>query len=118
MDFVHPFLNEEIDAIAGHYTITKEEILPHERGPILYLVGFACMDTSCCGYKGCSYAIVAGHIEELSCGRSGDGRIISRVDPVAEDLYNEITGRICMKEGTSQVHITLASGEKKIMYHG
>lgn len=116
MDFIHPLLNEEIDSIAGHYTITKEEILPHEKGPILYLVGFACMDTSCCGYKGCSYAIVAGHIEELRCGRSEDGRIMSKVFPVSEDLHEEITGRICRKEGTSQVHITLPSGEKKIMY--
>ncbi len=116
MDFVHPLLNEEIDAIAGHYTIIKEEILPHERGPILYLVGFACMDTSCCGYKGCGYAIVAGHIEALRCGRSEDGRIVSRVDPIAEDLHEEIAARICLREGTSQVHFTLASGEKRIVY--
>lgn len=116
MDFIHPLLNEEIDAIAGHYTITKEEILPHEKGPVLYLVGFACMDTSCCGARGCAYAIVAGHIEELRCGRSEDGRIISKVNPVTEDLYREITGKICVKEGINQVHFTRVSGEKKIVY--
>ena len=116
MEYVHPILNEEISAIAGHYTLTREEILSHESGRILYFVGYANMDTSCCGFKGCGYAIVAGRIEKLCSSETPDNRPISQVTPVEEDLYQEISRMIKEKQGVSQVHFVLPSGGKRIVY--
>lgn len=116
MEYVHPVLNEEISAIAGHYTLIGEEILPHEKGGILYFVGYAHMDNSCCGLKGCGYAIVAGHAAGLCFARTRDGRSVSQVVPVEEGLYQEVSRMIREKHGVSQVHFVLESGEKKVVY--
>jgi hypothetical protein len=116
MDFIHPLLHDPVSSIAGEYAFVKEAILPHERGDILYVVGFARMDRSCCGHGACGYAVVAGHVEKLRSGLSGDGRFISRVIPVGEDLYRELSSRIRSKEGVGQVHFLLDSGEKRIVF--
>ncbi len=116
MEYVHPALNEYINAIAGHYTLIGEEILPHENGGILYFVGYAHMDTSCCGLKGCGYAIVAGHAVALCSARTTDGRSVSQVVPVEEELYHEVSRMIREKHGVSQVHFVLESGEKKVVF--
>ena len=116
MEFVHPALHEEVNAIGGHYMFTKEDLLAHEVGDILYLIGYAATDTSCCGVAGCGYAIVPGHIKALrSCLRE-DNRYISEITPVDEQFYAEITKALRMKEGISQVHFLLASGGKKVMF--
>jgi hypothetical protein len=116
MEFVHPILNEEISAIAGHYTFIGEEILSHESGPVLYFVGYAHMESSCCGFKGCGYAIVAGRIVRLRCARTPDDRPVSLVTPVEEAFHQEISRMIRERQGVSQVHFMLASGDKKIVY--
>ena len=116
MEYVHPILNEEISAIAGHYTLIREEILHHESGPVLYFIGYAQMDTSCCGFKGCGYAIVAGRVVSLRCAKTPDDRVVSQIAPIEETLHQEIARVIREKQGVSQVHFTLASGDKKIVY--
>ncbi len=116
MEYVHPALNEETNAIAGHYTLISEEVLPHENGGILYFVGCAHTDTSCCGLKGCGYAIVAGHAVGLCSARTTDGRSVSQVVPVGEGLYREISRIIKERHGVSQVHFVCESGEKKVVY--
>ena len=116
MEFVHPALNEEVNAIGGHYMFTKEDLLAHPAGDILYLVGYAATDTSCCGPGGCGYAIVPGHINSLRFRLNGDNRYISATTPVDERFYVEVTNAIRRKEGINQVHFLLASGGKKIMY--
>lgn len=116
MDFVHPVLNEEIDAIGGYYMFTKENLMEHPHGNILYLIGFAATDTSCCGAGGCGYAVVAGHVQELHSCLSKEGRYISEVTPVDEQDHAEITRALRMKEGISQVHFLLTSGGEKVMY--
>ncbi|HPW68867.1 MAG: hypothetical protein WDA72_09815 [Desulfomonilia bacterium] len=116
MEYVHPVLNEEITAIAGHYTLISQEILPHEKGGILYFVGYAHMDTSCCGLKGCGYAVVAGHVAGLCSSRTPDGRPVSQVVPVDEALHQEVSRVIRERYGVSQVHFVLASGGKRVVY--
>ncbi len=47
--FLHPELNREITAIGGHYIWVKEGRLPFGDREVLYLVGYAVLDTTCCG---------------------------------------------------------------------
>ena len=116
MEFVHPSLYEEVDAIGGHYMFIKEDLLDHHVGGILYLVGYAATDTSCCGAGGCGYAIVAGHVRSLRFRLNEDNRYLSEITPVDERFYAEVTRAIRQKEGINQVHFMLASGGKKVMY--
>ncbi|HDP24430.1 MAG TPA: hypothetical protein ENN34_03205 [Deltaproteobacteria bacterium] len=116
MEYVHPVLNEEVNAIGGFYVITKKDTLPHPQGEILYLVGHAVTDTSCCGLGGCGYAVVPGHIISFHAGSTEDERVISLVEPVETTLFSEIASEIARKEGVTQVHFLLSSGEKRVLY--
>lgn len=116
MEFYHPALNEEVNAIGGHYMFTKEALLPHPQGDILYIIGYAATDTSCCGAGGCGYALVPGHVGSLRGRLSTDNRYISTTAPVDEQHYGEVARAIQMREGVTQVHFLLASGGKKVMF--
>ncbi|MGC9325101.1 MAG: hypothetical protein ACP5G0_10195 [Desulfomonilia bacterium] len=116
MEFIHPVLNEEVNAIGGHYMITRLDRIPHPKGEILYFVGHAVTESSCCGLSGCGYGIVAGHVISFQSGYTADERIISVVDPVEETFYEEIAKKIAYRDGVTQVHFVLPSGEKKMVY--
>ena len=62
MEYVHQPLDTEVTAVGGYYRLVKEARLSHRGREVLYLVGHAAFDTSCCGAGGCAYAIVPGYI--------------------------------------------------------
>ena len=82
--FVHDPLNTQVDAIAGHYTFTREERIPWEGRELLYRVGYAVIDTSCCGTGGCGYALVPGFVVEWQTSADEHGHPVSQVDPVRD----------------------------------
>ncbi len=117
-EFEHPILNEEVTAIGGHYMITKEERIdypPMAEREILYFVGYAVVDTSCC-FSGCGYAIVPGYIVKWHAKKSKNGQDISLVEPIKEDAHQELMHFIKSKEGVNQVHFLLDSGDTKVIY--
>ena len=84
-DFVHPKLNEEVTAIAGHYTNEREERLTVNGKEVLYVVGYGVVDTSCCGMGGCRFAIVPGYILDYKYREDEGGNPVSSVEPIRED---------------------------------
>ncbi|MCG6911129.1 MAG: hypothetical protein LJE94_13520 [Deltaproteobacteria bacterium] len=83
-DFVHPELNRSVKAIGGEYLFAKEAVLPFEGRDVLYLVGCALFDTTCCGAGGVCYARVAGFIQQFQYKTDESGRPVSLVVPVAD----------------------------------
>lgn len=116
VEFVHPNLGEEVEAIGGHYLFTREESLDHPAGRILYLVGYAVTDRSCCGPAGCSYAVVTGRIASLRFCLREDGRPVSIMDPIEESLYEDLAKAIRLKEGVTQVHFLCENGGSRVMF--
>ncbi|MCD6570570.1 MAG: hypothetical protein J7L53_07705 [Deltaproteobacteria bacterium] len=117
-EFEHPILNEEITAIGGHYMITKEEKLvypPTAGREILYFIGYAVVDTSCCS-SGCGYAIVPGYLVKWHIKKSDGGQDVSLVEPIKEDAYYEVMHLIKSKEGVNQVHFLMDSGDTRVIY--
>ena len=84
-DFSHPVLNEQVTAIGGSYFILKEVRLPFDGEDLLYLVGTAIFDTTCCGTGGCAYALVPGFIRQWRYKTDKNGRPVSGVRPVLEE---------------------------------
>ena len=82
--YVHEPLDREVTAIAGHYVLTAEVRLPHRGREVLYVVGHAVIDTSCCGMGGCGYAIVPGYVLEWHAMRDERDRPVTRVEPVRD----------------------------------
>ena len=84
VDFIHPELNQTVKAIGGEYVFVKEAVLSFQDQEVLYLIGCALFDTTCCGTGGLCYARVPGYIREARYRSDKDGRPISRVAPVAD----------------------------------
>ncbi|HVN71105.1 MAG TPA: hypothetical protein VMU10_03705 [Desulfomonilia bacterium] len=116
MEFVHPRLDEMVEAVGGHYLFTKEDNLAHGRGNIIYFVGYAVTDRACCGLTGCGYAVVAGHIVSPRYRTDKENRIISLINPIEEDLFEEIAKSIRLKEGVSQVLFLREGGGSRVLF--
>ena len=104
-DYVHPSLNEEITSVSGYYTLTKEARFVFHGREVLYYIGHAAFDTSCCGEGGCAYALVAGFINDLRVGHTNEGRDISKIEKISDpSVQKEITAMLKEKEEVHQVN--------------
>jgi hypothetical protein len=103
-EYVHQELNQEVIAIGGRYVLVKEERLPFRGREVLYLVGQAAFDTSCCGVGGCAYALVPGFVLDWKAATNREGLVVSRVEPIHDGaLQKEIEGAISRREVIQQV---------------
>lgn len=102
--YVHRELNREVTFIAGHYVLAKEVRLSVGGREVLYLVGHAMVDNSCCGVCGVAYAVVPGFIVRWRDQRNEDGLMVSEVEPVRDELQQrEIAKLIRGREVVTQV---------------
>ncbi len=103
-EFVHHKIDEEIRAIGGQYTLTKEVRLPFGDREVLYITGYAVFDTSCCGSGGCGYALVPGFIRDWKVKQNLNGQGISRVEPIrGPGIQKEIREIIKQREMVQEV---------------
>ena len=84
LDHVHPKLNQAVTAIGGQYSFMKQGTLSYQGRPILYYVGYALLDTSCCGVGGVSFARVAGFVCDMAYKTNASGALVSRVEPITD----------------------------------
>ena len=104
-DFSHPELNQQITAIGGSYLFIKEERLPINGEEVLYLLGNAIFDSSCCGFGGCAYAMVPGIIRSYRCATDEAGRPVSRVAAITDPrLQEKINALIRQKHLVHQIN--------------
>lgn len=104
IEYTHPALNEEITAIGGHFVLVKEERLIGCHRPVLYHVGYAVVDSSCCGVGGAAFASVAGYVLRWRHTAGPGGRIVSLVEPVTDaEAREKIKRMIREKEFVHQV---------------
>ncbi len=60
-------------------------MIPFEGKEVLYLVGVAGLDASCCGRSGCAFIKVPGFFLSRKRMMDGTGRSVSEVFPIAEE---------------------------------
>jgi hypothetical protein len=100
--FTHPELNREVTAIGGRYFWMKEGRLPFGGREVLYLVGCAVLDTTCCGVGGFGCALVPGFVVEWKSAVSPDGRPVSRVERIRDEATQAEIRRLL--RATEPVH--------------
>jgi hypothetical protein len=104
IDYEHPELEREVAAIGGRYLFVKEIRLPFEGREVLYHVGCAVVDTTCCGAGGVAFARVAGFVGAWRYRQAADGRPVSRVEPIAgQRARAQIARRVTQAEAVHQV---------------
>jgi hypothetical protein len=103
-DYAHPKLGQEISAIGGHYVFTDERRIPYNDREILYFVGYAVLNSTCCGVGGCAYVLVPGFIQEWKYKKSRDDAFVSQIEPIRDfQVQQEIRRLIQRKEIFHQV---------------
>jgi hypothetical protein len=103
-DHIHPVLNEEIRTISGHYILSRENRLPYNDRQILYYIGCAVVDSSCCGTGGCAYALVPGYIRQWKYKLNAGNLAVTQVEPIGNKSDRQALRRLIKeKEGLQQV---------------
>ena len=103
-EYVHDPLNQEITAIGGHYILVSEVLLPFGGKDVLYLIGHAAFDTTCCGAGGCGYALVQGYVKSWKKKKNGASLPVSEVEPIRDpSVQKQIQRLIEKKEMVQQV---------------
>jgi hypothetical protein len=97
-------LNKEVQSVSGWYRLTKEQQIDVHGRKLLYVVGDAAIDSSCCGVGGCHYAVVPGYIIHWKKTSNEAGDQVSLVEPVRDDQVKEQLRQMLYRdEGVSQV---------------
>jgi len=100
MQFIHEPLNNPVQAIGGQYSFIKESMLSYQDKKILYLVGCALFDNTCCGTGGVGYAMVPGSVISWKCKISKDGYPISTILPITDAQDQESIKQIIIQKET------------------
>lgn len=102
--YTHLELGKEVEVgIAGYYVPHKEVRLKHNGRDILYVIGKAVIESSCCGSGNWIYAIIPGYVVEWQGGKNADGLAVSEVEPISE------------KDVQEEVRATLETAEDAVM---
>ena len=106
-DFAHPQLGREVTAIGGHYVFGQEIRMPFHDREILYFVGYAVLDSTCCGVGGVAYVLVAGFIRQWKIKKNHNDCFISVIEPIGDQVVQkEVRSVIQKKEMVFQVTFT------------
>jgi len=81
--FVHPELKQRVDFFGGGYLFVEEGKLNYRGKEVLYFVGMAQVESSCCGTGGSAFIRVPGFLISWKKTRDEMGRPISEVERIA-----------------------------------
>ena len=98
IDFIHPVLNKAVRSISGHYILSQEKRLSYGGREVLYFIGCAVVDASCCGPGGCFYALVPGYVKDWKYKTGSDDLSVSRVEPIRDGNVQSGIRRVIMKK--------------------
>jgi len=104
LDHTHLTLNRDVTAIGGAYAFLKEATLRFQEKTILYYVGCAVMNSTCCGTGGVCFARVPGVVLNLKYKTDDSGVPISLVEPIVDkSIQKQIRQRLQETERVQQV---------------
>jgi hypothetical protein len=96
--YVHRDLGQQVVAIGGYFELVKEARVPFGGQELLYLVGHAAFETSCCGVGGCAYALVPGFVASWKGGVNDSGCAVSLVEPIRDPVTQREVRRLIESE--------------------
>ena len=87
-----------------HYTLLKEVRLQYNDREVLYVVGHAEIDSSCCGAASFIYALVPGYIVSWQNDRNENDLPVSEVEPLSDKpTQNSLSSIIKEAERVHQI---------------
>ena len=103
--YTHLELGKDVTTgITGYYTPQKEVRLKHNGSEVLYVIGQAVVESSCCGTGNWIYGIVPGYVVNWQNTENEAGLLVSEVESISDDeAQANIRRTIETDEGTSVV---------------
>ncbi len=103
--YTHLELGKDVVAgISGYYIPQKEVRLKYNGREVLYVIGQAVVESSCCGAGSWIYATVPGYIVSWQNTKNEAGLPASEVEPISdEEARDSIRRTIQTSEATSLV---------------
>ena len=97
-DYIHPQLGREVEAVGGHYVFGKERRITFSSREILYFVGYAVLDSTCCGIGGCAYVYVPGFICQWKYKKKEGNSYVSQIEPIRSHAFQKKVRDFIQKE--------------------
>lgn len=100
--FIHPELNRPVEFFGGSYILNEEGKIPYQGKEVLYFVGIAELEVSCCGRCGGAFAKVPGFVVSWKTRKDESGLWNSEVDRIKDEKCQREIIRL-LKEKYPQV---------------
>ncbi len=84
-EYIHPELNQRVEFFGGGYSFTEEGKLDYRGKEVLYSVGIANIESSCCGPRGCAFIKVPGYLLFWKKRRDDQGQVLSEVERIVDE---------------------------------
>ncbi len=103
--YTHLELGKDVErGIAGYYTPQKEVRLKYNGREVLYVIGQAVIESSCCGTGSWMYAIVPGYMVSWQNTKNEATLPVSEVEPILDEEARDNIRRIIQtNEATSLI---------------
>ncbi|MBA7669979.1 hypothetical protein ES703_78120 [subsurface metagenome] len=97
--YTHLELDKDVViGIGGYYTPQQELRLKYNGKEVLYVVGRAVVESSCCGTGSWVYAVVPGYIVNWQNTKNEDSRPVSEVEPIVDKKVQEAIRQVIQKK--------------------
>jgi hypothetical protein len=83
-DYTHEELDKEVQFISGYYSFVEEGLLAFKGKEVLYVVGIAVVDNSCCGIGGGRFIRIPGYVISWKSAVNKENRPMSTIDPITD----------------------------------
>ncbi|MBP1716005.1 MAG: hypothetical protein H6Q42_4208 [Deltaproteobacteria bacterium] len=95
-------MNRPVEFFGGSYIVSEEGKMPCQGKEVLYFVGIAGLEASCCGRSGGAFAKVPGFIVRWKTRKNESGLAVSEVDRIKDEKRQREIIRL-LKEKYPQV---------------
>lgn len=84
-DYTHPELNKRVEFFGGGYSFIEEGKIAFRGKEVLYSVGVANIESSCCGPRGCAFIRIPGTILSWKKRMDEQGQVLSEVERIVDE---------------------------------
>jgi hypothetical protein len=92
--YVSEELGSEVATPSGYYRPLEEGYLDHQGRRLLYTLGNACVEASCCGVGDWRYARVEGYVVDDTAGRGGVHGVPVEIETIEDQEERVAIGKL------------------------
>jgi hypothetical protein len=96
--YVPEDLGNEVAAPSGYYQPLEESFLDYDGKRVLYILGTACIEASCCGIGNWAYLRVEGYVVEGDSSLGEDNGRYDEIETIEDDNEKTAISRLLLEK--------------------